>query len=92
MDSGTIACIELETGKLLWKERPAGAIFGSPICVAGNLYCMTKAGEVIVVRADSSYQLVGIRELGEGSFSTPAMSKTGIVFRTFSKLLLYGNP
>lgn len=92
MDSGTIACIELKTGKLLWKERPAGAIFGSPICVAGNLYCMTKTGEVIVVRADSSYDLVGIHELGEGSFSTPVMCNNGMVLRTFSKLLLYGNP
>ena len=92
MDSGTVACIELETGEPLWKERPAGPIFGSPICVAGNLYCMTKTGEVIVVRAESSYQLIGIYNLGEGSFSTPAMSDNGIIFRTFTKICLFANP
>lgn len=91
MDNGTVACIVLKTGELLWKERPAGPIFGSPICVAGNLYCMTKKGEVIIIRAGSSYQLVGIHELGDGSFSTPVMCKSGMAFRTFTKVLLFGN-
>ena len=87
-DNGTVACVILETGELLWKERPAGAIYGSPICVAGNLYCMTKAGKVLVIRADTSYQLLGIHELGDGSFSTPVMSRSGMVFRTFSQLMV----
>ena len=91
MDSGTVACVLLATGELLWKERPAGAIYGSPICVAGNLYCMTKAGNVVVIRADSSYQLLGTYELGDGTFSTPVMSKSGMVFRTFTKLMILDN-
>ena len=91
MDNGTVACLRLATGELLWKERPADDIFGSPICVNGNLYCMTKAGKVLVIHAKSTYQLLGIHELGEGSFSTPVMSQSGIVFRTFSQLMLLGN-
>lgn len=87
-DNGTVACVRLATGELLWKERPAGPIYGSPICVDGNLYCITKAGEVIVVRADSAYQLLGINELGDPSYSTPVMSKSGMVFRTLSKLIM----
>ena len=88
MDNGTVACVVLATGELLWKERPAGAMYGSPICVDGNLYCITKAGKVVVIRADSTYQLLGIHELGDGSFSTPVMGGTGMVFRTFSQLML----
>lgn len=91
MDNGTVSCLRLATGKLMWKERPAGAIFGSPICAGGNLYCMGKLGEVIVIRASSDYQLQGISYLGEGSFSTPVMCKSGMVFQTFSKLYLLGN-
>jgi len=91
MDNGTVACLRLATGELLWKERPAGDLFGSPICVDGNLYCMTKAGKVIVIQANSSYQLLGINELGDGSFSTPVMCGSGMVFRTFSQLILLGN-
>ena len=91
MDNGTIACLRLATGELLWKEKPAGAIYGSPICVNGNLFCLTKAGEVLVIGADSTYGLLGIHELGEGSFSTPVMASSGMVFRTFSQLMLLGN-
>jgi outer membrane protein assembly factor BamB len=90
MDNGTVACIQLATGELLWKERPSGAIYGSPICVNGNLYCITKEGKVLVIRADSTYQLLGINELGEGSYSTPVMCNSGMVFRTFTQLMMFG--
>jgi outer membrane protein assembly factor BamB len=90
-DGGTVACVSLATGELLWKERPAGAIYGSPVCVNGNLYCITKDGEVIVVRAGPTYQLFGISALGEGSYSTPVMCSSGMVFRTFTQLMLLGN-
>ena len=91
MDSGSVACLRLTTGEVLWKERPAGDIFGSPVCVDGNLYCITKAGNVLVIHASSTYQLYGIYELGEGSFSTPVMCGTGMVFRTFTQLMLLGD-
>ena len=91
MDSGTVACIRLATGELLWKEKPSGAIYGSPICVGANLYCITKDGKIVVIKADSTYQLLGINDLGDGSFSTPVMCPSGMVFRTFSQLMLAGN-
>lgn len=90
MDNGTVACVRLANGELLWKERPAGPIFGSPVCVDGKLYCITKAGEVIVLHAGPEYKLSGIHDLGEGSFSTPVVCRSGMVFQTFSKLMLLG--
>jgi len=88
LDNGSVACLVLANGEVLWKERPAGPIYGSPICVNGNLYCMTKAGKVIVIRAQSTYELLGIHELGDESFSTPVMSSSGMVFRTFTRLMM----
>jgi len=89
MDNGTVACFQLATAKLFWKERPSGAIYGSPICVNGNLYCITKEGTVLVIRADTTYQLMGTADLGDGSFSTPVMCASGMVFRTFTQLMMY---
>lgn len=88
MDNGSVACLELASGELLWKERPAGPIYGSPICVGGILYCVTKAGKVILIRAKPGYELLGIYELGDESFSTPVMSNSGMVFRTFTSLIM----
>jgi outer membrane protein assembly factor BamB len=90
-DGGGVACVHLNTGKVLWKERPAGPIYGSPICVQGNLYCITKEGEVIVISAQSIYELLGIHDLGEESFATPVMCRSGMIFRTFSHLMLLRN-
>jgi outer membrane protein assembly factor BamB len=91
LDNGSVACLVLATGEVLWKERPAGPIYGSPICVNGNLYCMTKAGKVIVIRAHATYELLGVHALGDESFSTPVMSTSGMVFRTFTRLMMLGN-
>lgn len=71
LDGGNVACLELASGKLLWKERPAGPIYGSPVYVNGYLYCITKAGKTMVVKAQASYELLGISYLGEESYSTP---------------------
>jgi outer membrane protein assembly factor BamB len=89
-DGGSVACVRLATGEVLWKERPAGPIYGSPVNIGGNLYCITKEGEVIVLAAQSSYRLLGIHALGEGSYSTPVMCNSGMVFRTVSQLMLLG--
>jgi outer membrane protein assembly factor BamB len=88
LDNGSVACIRLDSGELLWRERPAGPLYGSPVWVGGKLYCISKAGKVIVIQAGSNYELHGIHDLGEGSYSTPVMCKSGMVFRTFSKLML----
>ena len=91
LDNGTAACVKLSSGELLWKERPAGPLYGSPVWVEGKLYCISKAGRVIVIQADSNYELHGIHDLGEGSYSTPVMCESGMVFRTFSRLMLLRN-
>ena len=91
MDNGTVACVRLESGELLWKERPAGPLYGSPVCVGGILYGMSKAGKFMAIRAGADYELVGIQELGEGSFSTPVMGASGMVLRTFSRLRFLRN-
>jgi len=91
LDNGSVACLRLKSGEVLWRERPAGPLYGSPVCVGGKLYCISKAGEVMVLNAGSKYELLGINTLGEGSYSTPVMSNSGMVLRSFSKLRLLPN-
>lgn len=91
MDNGSVACLEMASGEVKWKERPAGPIYGSPICVQGKLFCVTKAGKVIVIAAKETYELLGIHGLGDACYATPLMAPSGMVFRTFSKLLMLSN-
>jgi outer membrane protein assembly factor BamB len=88
LDNGSVACVRFATGELIWKERPAGPLYGSPVCVDGILYVLSKAGQFIAIRASTEYELLGIQDLGEGSFSTPVMGESGMVLRSFSRLRL----
>lgn len=87
-DSGIMVCLEMPSGRELWKERLAGAAFsGSPICIDGNMYCMTEGGEAIVVKASREFELLGRVPLGQSSHSTPAVANDHLYLRTYNKLM-----
>lgn len=86
-DAGVLNCLEMPTGREIWKERINGAAFsGSPICVNGVIYAITEDGEVIVVRAARDFELLGRVALGQKSHSTPAVANGHLYLRTFNKL------
>jgi outer membrane protein assembly factor BamB len=86
-DQGTICCRRAETGEILWSEKPAGRYYGSPVWIDGRLYCITRAGEVVVVRAASEYELLAVNPLGEKSDATPAVADEKMYLRTASHLM-----
>lgn len=89
-DRGDISCLVAATGEVLWTERPAGTFYGSPVWVNGNLYCITRAGEVVVIRASRTYELLAINPLGEASHATPAVAGGRMYLRTLSHLISIG--
>jgi len=91
-DRGQISCLRADTGKLLWQEKPAGRYYGSPVWVNGKLYVITTEGEVVVVKADPKYELLGINPLGEKSQATPAIANGIMYLRTDSHLISIGGP
>jgi outer membrane protein assembly factor BamB len=90
VDKGNVACINLSDGEVLWNEKPAGAFYSSPVLVEGRLYCTTKRGEVVVLKAQQNYELLAINQLGEKSYATPAVASGRMYFRTFSHLISIG--
>ena len=91
VDKGNVVCINLSDGKVIWNEKPAGAFYSSPVLVNGRLYCTTKKGEVVVLKAAEDYELLAINILGEKNYATPAVAGGRIYFRTFSHLISIGN-
>ena len=89
-DTGVVTCIRAATGEQLWRERVGGEFYGSPICVAGRLYCIAKNGEVVVLAASSRYELLARVPLGEDSYATPAVANGTIYLRTHSRLFSLG--
>jgi outer membrane protein assembly factor BamB len=89
-DGGMVSCFRVATGEMLWSQKPAGRYFGSPVCVDGRLYCITVDGDVVVLRAGPTYELLGVNPLGEKSHATPAVANGRMFLRTFSHLICVG--
>ncbi len=89
-DQGNVCCRRAATGEILWTEKPAGAYYGSPVWVDGRLYCITREGEVVVVRAAPEYELLAVNSLGERSDATPAVADERMYLRTASQLMCIG--
>lgn len=89
-DGGTVSCLRMTTGEVLWSGKPAGRYFGSPVCVDGRLYCITVDGEVVVLRAGPKYERLSVNPLGEKSHATPAVANGRMYLRTFTHLICVG--
>jgi outer membrane protein assembly factor BamB len=89
-DKGVVTCAKAATGETLWRERVGGNYSGSPICVGNNLYCIAEDGEVAVIAAAPTYELIAKNPLGEDSRSTPSVANGRLYLRTYSHLISIG--
>lgn len=89
-DQGVVSCVQADTGDILWQNRVGGRFFGSPIWVAGRLFAMSDAGDLVVVAARDQFELLARNAIEEGSHSTPAVADGVLYLRTFSHLISVG--
>ena len=89
-DDGTVACLKVETGEIVWREKAGGAYYGSPVWVAGRLYCIARNGDVVVLAAADKFEALARVPLGETSFATPAVAGGVMYLRTYNYLYSLG--
>ncbi len=89
-EKGKITCFRARDGSTVWQESVGGRFYGSPVCVAGRLYAISRKGELVVVSASEKYELLARNPLGEPSDATPAVSGGVMYLRTKSHLISLG--
>lgn len=89
-DEGIVSCVDATTGESHWRKRVGGTYYGSPVAVGEHIYCASRDGEMLVLRAAKEYELVARNPLGEGSHSTPAIAAGKMFIRTFTHLISLG--
>ena len=85
-DNGVVSCVRLADEKNIWTKRVGGNYSGSPICLAGKLYCISEKGDVVVIAASPEYKLLGRTNLDDPSHATPAVAGGRLFLRSFHRL------
>jgi outer membrane protein assembly factor BamB len=92
-DNGIFAAYDMKTGERLYQQRIAtgtGGFSASPVAADGKLYLTSEDGEVFVVRAGRTYELVARNTMGQVCMATPAISGDMLLVRTQSALYAIG--
>ncbi len=73
---GVLSCFQARTGELVYQQRvgAGGAYSASPVAADGKLYLSSEDGEIHVVKAGPSYELLATNRMGETLMATPALS------------------
>lgn len=89
-DRGFASCINARSGDIVWMERTNAEFSGSPVRTRDCIYCTDEAGVVWVFAASNEYKLLAKNELGEASWSTPAIANNRLYVRTIGHLVAVG--
>jgi len=88
-DNGILSAYNPKTGERIYQQRVAGGsgFSASPVAADGRLYLSSEDGDVYVVKAGRTYELLATNAMGEPLMATPAISGNTLFFRTLSKLV-----
>ncbi|MDA1066257.1 MAG: PQQ-binding-like beta-propeller repeat protein [Verrucomicrobia bacterium] len=85
-DGGIATCIDAPTGEEVWKGNLRDTFFSSPIRIDDRIFAVSRRAEVVVFKADDSFEILGRTLINEATHSTPIVDNGRLYLRTVSKL------
>lgn len=89
MTSGNVHCIDVATGKTLWKES-LGKQYPSPVLAGGLVYMPNDEGVITVIKPGPVFEAVSRNPIGEKMNASPAISNGRIYLRGEKHLFCIG--
>jgi outer membrane protein assembly factor BamB len=89
VDNGVLHAYDVRSGRRLYQRRiapDAGGFSASPVAADGRLYFASEDGDLFVVRAGPSYELLARNDMGEMVLATPAIAGDLLLVRTRTQL------
>ncbi len=86
-DNGILSAYRVRDGSRVYQRRlsaSAGSFSASPVAADGRLYLASEDGQVFVVRAGETFELLATNDMDEPCMATPAMSGEMLFVRTKS--------
>jgi len=92
-DKGTMACLDIKTGKEIWSGKLAARnvrVSSSPVVVDGKIYVVSEAGTTYVLEQGDKLKVLAANQLGEFTLATPVFTRNHILIRTYKHLYCIG--
>jgi outer membrane protein assembly factor BamB len=93
-NNGVLSCYQVESGRLVYRERLDGGVgfTASPVACRGKLYFTSEDGNVYVVAAGPTFKLLAKNVMNEVCMSTPAISDGLLILRARDHVYGIGAP
>jgi outer membrane protein assembly factor BamB len=91
--NGVLLAFDAKSGERLFQQRLGGgtsAFTASPVAADGKIYFMSEEGDVLVVKAGRTFELLATNSLGQIGMASPAISEGVIYFRTGKGIIAIG--
>lgn len=92
-NAGVLKCYDAVTGEQHYEQRlmpEATGFSASPVAGDGKVYCTSEGGDVVVVRAGRTFEVLARNTMGESCMATPAISRGSLILRSRSHLVAIG--
>jgi outer membrane protein assembly factor BamB len=92
-DNGVLSVFDAKTGVRQYQGRLGDGRTGfsaSAVAAGGRIYFTSEDGDVYVVKAGTTFELLATNPLGEVAMATPAISEGTLLFRTRNHLVAVG--
>ena len=89
-----LAAYDVRTGQRLYEQRvgSGGSFSASPVAGDGKIYISSEDGDIFVVKAGPTHELLSTNAIGEVVMATPAISNGMIIIRGMKDLFAIGQP
>lgn len=85
-DDGQLTCVEVETGKQVWRQGIGGNYAASPIYADGRIYFFNQQGKTTVLKPGRAFEAITTNTLATGCMASPAVSGKALFLRTKTHL------
>jgi len=90
--NGVLAAHNVRTGERVYQARigSGGSFSASPVAADGKLYIASEDGDIFVVKAGPSFELLATNAMGQVIMATPAISTGTIIVRGLKDVFAIG--
>jgi len=88
-DNGILSAYQVSDGARVYQQRvsrDAGAFSASPVAATGRIYLANEDGNIFVVRAGRTFELLATNDMNEVCMATPALTGNLLLVRTKTRL------